>query len=64
MNTTSITNLNTRNTQAAGYQPGQRSLASVAAAAMLTVAMLAGVNTLAVVDAAAPQMAQAASTKV
>jgi hypothetical protein len=64
MNTTSITNPTTRHTQATGYQSGQRSLASLAASAVLTLAMLAGVNTLAVVDAAAPQMAQAASTKV
>ena len=37
-------------------------LASVALAALLTLGTLAGVNTLAMVDAAAPQLAQGSST--
>jgi hypothetical protein len=45
------------------YTPRSSGLASVAGAAVLTLAMLLGVNTLAVVDAPAPQLAQATSTQ-
>jgi hypothetical protein len=45
------------------YTPRSGSLASMAGAAVLTLAMLLGVNTLAVVDAPAPQLAQATSTQ-
>ena len=61
MNTTTnpITNSITNST-ANSFQITAR-LASVALAAGLTLAMLAGVDTLATTNASAPQMAQAAS---
>ncbi len=43
--------------------PAPTRLASLALAAVLTLAMLSGVNLLAVGDADAPQMAQATSTR-
>ncbi len=43
------------------YTPTQPRLAALALAAVVTLAMLGGVNVLATSDADAPQMAQAAS---
>jgi hypothetical protein len=56
--------MNTTHTvQNTPYTPRSGSLASMAGAAVLTLAMLLGVNTLAAVDAPAPQMAQGTSAQ-